>query len=272
MEFVHFEGAGGSYYEVTSAKGAITDANGAQWIAVGDTTVKTASAQDVVRLTAAATITNANKPGDNNVAAAMAAVDAAIAGGTAVSKTVTALNVAEGDMPIATTQTDNYGTKVTGSLKVDNANGTAGEQLQITFSLRCDDGASLRILGQDFTKASDFTASGDAVLADVNGDMTLKADYPTGNTDAFGLITLTEGQAYDFVSYHSEGGGGSTYQLWYAMGDQTATGFDPAIFRVLSTNDTILAANSGLALVPEPSSTGLLSLAAMGLLGFRRRK
>lgn len=272
LEFVHFEGGGGSYYEVTSAKGAITDPNGAQWIAVGDTTVKGASAQDVVRLTAAATITNANKPGDNNLATAMAAVDAAIAGGTAVSKTVTALNVAEGEMPIATTQTDNYATKVTGSLRVDNTNGIAGEQLEITFSLRCDDGASLQILGQDFTTVTDFTGDGNAVLVDVNGDGTMKADYGTGNTNAFGLIKLTEGQVYDFLSYHSEGGGGSTYQLWYAMGDQTAAGFDPAIFRVLSTNDTILAANSGLALVPEPSTTGLLSLGALGLLGFRRRK
>lgn len=269
VEFVHFEGGGGAFYEVTSAKGAITNANGAAWIAVGDTTVLAANAQDVVRLTAAATVTNANKTGDNNLATAVAAVEAAITGGTAVSGSFTALNIAEGAMPIATTQADNYATKVTGKISLDNQNGTAGQSLQITFSLRSDDGSSLQILGQDFTKVADFTDSGVATLVDKGGDMTLVADYPTGNTDAFGLITLTEGQTYDLVAYHSEGGGGSSFQLWYAVGDFTGTGFDANAFRVLTTG---FAANSGLALVPEPSTTGLFGLAALGLLGRRRRK
>lgn len=269
LEFVHFEGGGGAFYEVSSAKGAVTNANGAAWLAVGDTTVLAANAQDVVRLTAAATVTNANKPGDNNLATAIASVEAAITGGTAVSGSFKALNISEGAMPIATTQTDNYATKVTGKISLDNQNGTAGENLQITFSLRSDDGSSLQILGQDFTKVSDFSDSGVAVLADKGGDMTLVADYPTGNTDAFGLITLTEGQTYDILAYHSEGGGGSTFQLWYAVGDFTGTGFDGNAFRVLSTG---FDANSGLALVPEASTTGLFGLATLGLLSRRRRK
>lgn len=271
LEFVHFEGGGGAYYEVTSAQGAITDANGAQWTAVGDTTVKGARAADVVRLTGAATVANAAKPGDNNLATATAAIETAIGNNTAVTKAFTTLNIPEADMPIA--DKDNYATKVTGQIKLDDANGTAGEKIKITFNLQSDDGASLRILGQDFTVANDFTGDGVAVLEEVSGDVTLKADYPTGNTNAFGLIELTEGALYDFVAYHSEGGGGSQFQLWYAVGDYTGTGFDPAAFRVLSTgSDAILAANAGLALVPEPSATGLFGLAALGLLGRRRRK
>lgn len=272
VEFVHFEGGGGAYYELTSAKGAITDPNGAQWIAVGDTTTKAQTAADAVRLTAAATVINAAKPGDNNLATAVAAVEAAITGGTAVTKSFNALNIAEGDMPIATTTTDNYATKVTGTLKLDNLNGTAGEKLVVTFDLRCDDGASLRLLGKDFTAVKDFDGTGVAVLEDVNGDTILKADYPTGNTEARGLVELTEGELVNFVAYHSEGAGGSTFQLWYALGDQTGADFDPALFKVLSLgSDTVLAANTGLGLVPEPTSAGLLGLAALGLLGRRRK-
>ncbi|MDB6135606.1 MAG: hypothetical protein JWM59_3849 [Verrucomicrobiales bacterium] len=271
LEFVHFEGGGGAYYEVTSAQGAITDANGAQWTAVGDTAVKGARAVDVVRLTGAATVANAAKPGDNNLATATAAIETAIGNNTAVTKAFTTLNVPEADMPIA--DKDNYATKVTGQIRLDDADGTAGEAIKITFNLQADDGASLRILGKDFTVATDFTGDGVAVLEEVSGDATLKADYPTGNTNAFGLIELTEGELYDFAAYHSEGGGGSQFQLWYAVGDYTGTGFDPAVFRVLSTgSDAILAANTGLALVPEPSTTGLFGLAALGLLGRRRRK
>ncbi|RYD37206.1 MAG: PEP-CTERM sorting domain-containing protein [Verrucomicrobiaceae bacterium] len=271
LEFVHFEGGGGAYYEVTSAQGAITDANGAQWTAVGDAAVKGARAADVVRLTGAATVANAAKPGDNNLATATAAIEAAIGNNTAVTKAFTTLNIPEADMPIA--NKDNYATKVTGQIRLDDADGTAGEAIKITFNLQADDGASLRILGKDFTVATDFTGDGVAVLEEVSGDTTLKADYPTGNTNAFGLIELTEGELYDFAAYHSEGGGGSQFQLWYAVGDYTGTGFDPAVFRVLSTgSDAILAANAGLALVPEPSTTGLFGLAALGLLGRRRRK
>lgn len=271
IEFVHFEGGGGAYYEVTSAKGAITEANGAQWIALGDTTSVGPRAVDVVRLTAAATLTNAEKPGENNLSTAIAAIEAAITGGTAVSTTVTSLNIAEENMPIATK--DNYATKITGSLRVDNANGVDGELLQITFSLRSDDGSALQIVGKDFIKVSDFTDSGDATLVEWNGNVALVADYPTGNTDAFGLIELTEGEILDFVAYHSEGGGGSTFQLWYALGDFTDIGFDPAAFRVLSIgSDDILPANTGLGLVPEPSVASLFGLAVFGLAGRRKRK
>jgi hypothetical protein len=271
LEFVHFEGGGGAYYEVTSAQGAITDANGAQWTAVGDTAVKGARAVDVVRLTGAATVANAAKPGANDLATATAAIETAIGNNTAVTKAFTTLNVPEADMPIA--GKDDYATKVTGQIRLDDADGTAGETIKITFNLQADDGASLRILGKDFTVATDFTGDGVAVLEEVSGDTTLKADYPTGNTNAFGLIELTEGELYNFAAYHSEGGGGSQFQLWYAVGDYTGTGFDAAVFRVLSTgSDAILAANTGLALVPEPSATGLFGLAALGLLGRRRRK
>ena len=99
--------------------------------------------------------------------------------------------------------------------------------------------------------------------------MSLTADYFTGNTNAFGRITLLEG-AYDFESFMFEGGGGADQETWWALGDKTGTGFD-ASFVPLSTSIGT-EANQGWALVPEPSTYVLACLGVAGLIGLMRRR
>ena len=118
--------------------------------------------------------------------------------------------------------------------------------------------------------ATDFSGDGVAALVDVSGDMSLTADYFTGNTNAFGLITLAEG-TYDFESYMFEGGGGADQETWFAIGDKTATGFD-GTFAPLSTSLGGVEANQGFQLVPEPSTYVLAAFGAVGLIGFMRRR
>ncbi len=269
VQFVNWEGGGGAYYEVTSAKGQVTDPATAQWLALGDGTTLPARNSNPARLTGPVTVSNAAHA-PTNLASATAAVDAAIGNNTAFVTTRNNTNIPEGEMPIAGTQQDNYATKVTGSFLLDDQDGTAGESITLTFGIIADDGASLRIVGQDFEAATDFTGDGDAALVDVSGDMTLVADYFTGNTNAFARITLVEGQTYDFEAYHMEGGGGSNLNIIYAMGDYLGQG-QSIFFQSLTTDAGVtIAANVGLGLVPEPGSA-LLGLLSLGLLVRRRR-
>ena len=111
-------------------------------------------------------------------------------------------------------------------------------------------------------------------MAPIDGeDIALVADFFTGNTNVLGLIELEEG-THGFEAYHFEGSGGDNLNIWFASGDQTAgfnDGFYPLSISGAAGPGT--PANTGLTLVPEPSS-GLL-LAGLGLLSFlgiRRRQ
>ena len=58
------------------------------------------------------------------------------------------------------TNADNYITKVEGSFKLAadaNGNGTSGEMIDVTFGVFCEDGASLRVVGQESTSAKTFS-------------------------------------------------------------------------------------------------------------------
>lgn len=144
---------------------------------------------------------------------------------------------------------DNFVTRLGGQLIVDNQNGTPGESITLSFGLYADDGMELRIVGQDFTTAADFTGDGTATLEDVSGDMVVRADYYTGNCNAMGVITLTEG-TYTFEATEFEGGGDSGMELWYAVGDFSATGFDTNAFRPITPDLGVsLPLNNGIPLI-----------------------
>ena len=99
---------------------------------------------------------------------------------------------------------------------------------------------------------------GVAALGNPEGmtDQWLIADYRTGNTNAFGLITLQDNTTYDFEAFMLEEGGGAVLEVWVAPGDQMATGFDPTKFFPLTVDvaPTLLAANNGLGLVQGPGT------------------
>lgn len=267
IEFLNWEGGGGAFYEVTTGTGA----SPSTWLPMG-AGGSTPFVPNTVRLSGPATVRTRAEGGGltaNNIAEARAL----IAAGPTNDGTTTIARVGDGQ-PVAFpagTPADEFASVITGNFLVDDGDATPGESITLTFGLLSDDGHQFRILGQDFDLVNDFTGDGVAGLVDVNGDMSLTADYFTGNTNAFGRITLTEG-AYDFESFMFEGGGGADQETWYSVGDKTATGFDSSFFP-LSTSLGV-EANQGWQIIPEPSTFVLAGLGAVGMIGLvlRRRK
>jgi hypothetical protein len=273
MEFVNWEGGGGAYYEVTTAKGAITAPGGAQFLAMGDTSTLPA-VPNVLRLTAPATVQTAAEGTAgggtaNNIGETRALITTAIGAGATNNGAASSVAIGDGQaIPFpAGTPADEFGMKVTGSFTLDDGDAAVGEMITLTFGMFSDDGSQLRIIGQDFSAVSDFTGDGVAGLVDVGGDMSLTADYFTGNTNAFGAISLTEG-TFNFEAFMFEGGGGANLSILYSLGDKTGVGND-GTFIPLSTS-LGLPSNTGWALVPEPG-VSLLALLGCGILGRRRR-
>lgn len=258
VEFVNWEGASGAYYEVTSASGNRLNAGEAQWLPLGSaTSLPAINTLNTVYLTAAgALVDNANIRDRAGVLPAMRAIMAANieaelaspGSGRVYSGPRPKLELQEGDPKVALaaddttvnpldrmpfnnsdgTNANNYITKVEGSFKVAadaNGNATTGEMIDVTFGLFCDDGASMRIIGQDFTKGVSLTAGQVVTLPELEGDKTLTADFYTGNTNTYGVVKLKEGSTYEFVCYMYEGGGGSNFNLRWQLGDQTTAGF-----------------------------------------------
>ncbi len=249
VEFIHWEGDGGAYYEVTSATGERLNPGDAQWLPFGSTdSLPAIDATNAVYLEDYAGVHNQrlrNTVGGYNVLPAMRYNVDNNPGSFGIR---TNLQIDETAMPGGFA--DEYVTKVTGTITVaPNANGNAtpGELIPVTFRLNCDDGASLRVIGQDFLAVNPGGDSGPGrLLVDNGGDMTLTADFPTGDTNARGLIELTEGASYQFVACMYEYGGGSNFNLYWQLGDHVAA--DLPSPTSLSTNPGPIAITG----VPDP--------------------
>jgi len=278
VEFLMFEDTGGAFAEVSTQRGDFVNnpPNALpQWILLGDGSSLPAMDrpfQQPVRLTGPATVRNYTR-GTQTVVADVVANIRSGATPTAEGTIEAVVLNGEGGLGINGgnlsadmvhqfpngTGVDNFTTAVRGGFTVLDTNGAAGETL--TFGLFADDNAAIHIVGNSFTGVADFSPDGSAVLDNPEGaaDPWLIADYRTPNTNAFGLITLPEGN-YEFESFQLEEGGNSALEIWVAQGDQLATGFDAARFFPLTTVTlpTIFAANQGLSLAPAciPGDTG----------------
>lgn len=270
IEFTAFENGGGAFWEVSTQKGDfINAATGvANWLLLGDSSsVPQQGITQVAKLTSNVTVTTYDTPvaglfifdtvstfRSNPTPVQTGSFDTTIVyDGDDICCGRPGVNVATADLnEFPNGGNDNFMTMMNGTLQVLDTNGAPGETL--TFGVFADDNAALRIIGQDFTFVTDLSGDGDALLQDLEGtgDDWLVADYRTGHTNAFGLITLTEGN-YNFEAFHMEEGGDAGLEIWVAAGDQTA-GFNAATYVPLTTTTLVKAANTGLGLVAGPGT------------------
>ena len=270
VEFVTWDGCCGGFYEVSTAKGDFVNTFGppANWTLLGDPTVKPGSGpfKQVARLNAAANVKNTEGFGGAVVGDAITTFRSGptLTGESNVNDVILIAENGVGPAPANTVSPtrhhlfpngggDNFFTQVTGSLKVLDTDGLAGETM--TFGLFADDNAALRIVGQNFTSA---VGDGSTAIGTPAGesDTWLIADFATGNTNARGLITLTEGD-YNFEAFQLELGGGAGLQVWVAPGDRTTSGFGSGAFSPLVLDvlpDAVIPANPGLGLVAGPGT------------------
>lgn len=269
VEYVNWEGGGGAFYEVSTAKGDFVNNPGVpQWTLLGDPTVKAGSGpfKQAAKLNAAATVKNTEGFGGAVIDDAILTFRAnpTLTGQSTVNDVILIGENGVGPAPANTISPtrhhlfpngggDNFFTQVNGSLKVLDTDGLAGETL--TFGLFADDNAALRIVGQNFTSA---VGDGNTAIGTPAGetDTWLIADFATGNTNARGLITLAEGD-YNFEAFQLELGGGAGLQVWVAPGDRTASGFASGAFSPLVLDvlpDALIPANPGLGLVAGPGT------------------
>ncbi len=246
FEYVWWEGGGGAYLEVASQSGDVLGGAPAQWLPLGDPSVLDPLTLPVVQLAAPAdifTLTEGDAGPLNSIPEVRAAF-AADPDGTA-QNTANLLSITGAGFPNG--GGDEFASRATGQIVVDDGDANPGEMLDITLIIRNDDGGQLRIIGQDFIGVAGNAA---AVLEEVDGDMVLVADYFTGDTNALGHLTLAEG-TYDFEALMFEGGGGERLEIRGALGHQTAHNGEFATLEA-SPATTTLPANVGIGLVaPE---------------------
>ncbi len=144
---------------------------------------------------------------------------------------------------------DNFSSGLFGQLQVDDGDEIPNEELEITFGMFADDGAQFHVKGASF---EDGNANADLSF-EIDGDTVITFPTPTGNTNTLGLITLREGEVYDWQGFHYENGGDAGYEIWAALGDHIADGFDSSTFFPLSNvlNTIQFASNVGFTLVDE---------------------
>jgi hypothetical protein len=145
-----------------------------------------------------------------------------------------------------------------------------------TFDVLADDSIRLRLTniatGQDVDLAGFAGGSGPGGV-NTDGDAANDALQTSGCcSDAFAYYDLAPGN-YSLELIHQEGGGGASLALFGAFGQFDS--FDPTLFQLIGQNiDTTVNRPAGLELVgvPEPTTAGVLAIAALGLTGRRRRR
>ena len=255
----------GAYMEISSAQGEFPY-HTASWLAIGDgSTVPEQVLHPIAKLTGPMFVGNRNDAFDQELDLERENMLAALADGTldATDDTITTFHIDDDrfelscpfvenpsfhtpdttfQFPNTDGDIDNFATVITGSFVIDDRDEQAGETMPVSFHIDSDGRSSFRVIGQDFDAVMD-----DEIL-ELDGDDSMFANRGVCNTNYTGVITLTEGEVYEFESIHVEGGGNAGIQLLAAPGDHVDE-FDPSAFVVVSTDPFVIPANTSLTLV-----------------------
>ncbi len=276
LRFINWNTRGLSFWEITSAQGEFATEANAQWLAVGDPSIRLEShLEPAVRLVGTATVATVSESQGGltrDIELAREIVEIGQLEGRALRRDDVATVVLRdhdgiccnrpgrnldtdqvylwplNDETLGGTPAgeDNFSSAIYGQIAVDDGDDVAGESLAVTFGVFSSDGAQLRIMGGSFQEASE---TGD-LSYEVDGDVTLTFNDVTSNTDIYGLIELTEGVTYGLEAIHFEERGDAGFEIWTALG-RHLDGFDEREFLPLSSvlGTRLAPANRGLELV-----------------------
>ncbi|MCA9169693.1 MAG: hypothetical protein KDB23_18595, partial [Planctomycetales bacterium] len=130
---------------------------------------------------------------------------------------------------------DNFYTRVSGQLVLDDGDEDATESLEVTFAVFGQNQMQFHIEGVDFNWGHvptelDYVVGDDVALTD-NSQPELG---PPGSIGMFGSAVLNEGQVYDFDGIVVNARDQAAYEVWVAPG-ANINRFDPHVFSPLSS-------------------------------------
>lgn len=268
VEFITFEGGGGSGHELTYAPGSnLNTGDTVNWRLLGDTD----SVKNIPSVSAAGWTVTTSAAGGTPIAnrtdglADLAATGTTQTGVASINYTdpggsaSASAGQVGGDSPfandVALADEDHFAVSATATLKIDTAD-------VYRFGLHSDDGGAFRIVGQ--TGWTNLRSGGAATIA---GD-TVIADFATGDANTFADISLAPGDYSIEVMFFEITGGGN---FEFLAGDASFGGSGSQSLQLLMAGTPQSIAVDTLYLgVPEPGAASLLALAGLGLLRRRR--
>jgi hypothetical protein len=261
IRVLYWEGGGGAAVEVHAAQGD-KDAYDDDFRLIGHKSIGSYGVPGIF----VASVTVGSEPNGPDQIVNLAQAEAALAAGPNQEGEYTVVNFSDpeggndGDFPGGVpfpndtpADDEDFGVMVTAALDIP-------EDGTYELGFNSDDGAKMRILGQDWSSILPGSHSG----AVIDGEW-LTTDELTGTSWTAGEIDLTAG-FYKLEAIMFERGGGAGLEIF---GRNSVGG---AYELLTSTSARIAEDFDGLQLVPEPSTLAmLLGIAAIGLL-VRRRK
>ncbi len=276
IEFLTYEGGGGSGHQLSYAKGTFANDGDAVWRILGGP-LASDTTNNIPGVTAAGWTVNTSTPSADGLLTTNALAKAALLASGTTTTNVVSINYNDpgfggpgsiaGDIPFpkdTAADDEDFAIQANAILHIDEAD-------TYLFGFQGDDGGYLSIAGVSGWTIVD-NATGLAYVADIDGTAnplgnTLWADVLTGNSRTVGSIFLTPGD-YAIEGLFFERGGGSFYEIF--GGDADAGSL---VLLAAGGNQNVPVLNSDqLQIVPEPGSLTMMLGGIATLLGMRRRR
>jgi hypothetical protein len=275
LEYVAYEDGGGAFWELFAAQGAHVNDGDAPFRLVGHK-AGAPIAKPGIAAEGWVVVQNPNNSGGDltNFAAANAALDAAIAGGTAiVVENVASINYVDSNSGAS----HSFG----GDLQFPGNTGVDDDQFAIRalgqlvvptdgnyqFGFRGDDGGYIRITGGPDGNGGNFSA----IVTNITGASQIQedgnlliCDCLTGDSNTLATTFLAAG-TYDIETGFFERNGGSSYEVF-------ASGPGTGLMLLMAGGASLTPDVDGLQLIPEPSTFALTSIVLIGAIFLRSRR